>query len=171
MTKIIYTPVQRRAYFLLSGMCILSVFLYELFVHAYAWPMVVLALCFFINAVTHCGYVILDEAGFYAISSHGKELVCIPWKAFHMCKVYSVGDITSVCVFFQNPSASIGKRRILDLDGTLRFNRYGRVLLCDLSLRRLVFGCITAERFAQSDILGCVVTDKEYRQILDWMDL
>lgn len=88
-----------------------------------------------------------------------------------MCKVYSVGDIPSVCVLFRNPNASIGKRRILELDGTLRFNRYSRVLLCDLPLRQFVFGRIIPAQFAQRDILGCAVTETEYRQILIWMNL
>lgn len=128
-----------------------------------------LAICAAIDAMTLRGSVSVDQQGLHIVYPRKGEVVSISWSRIHDCRFFPGGYGTpSICVLFQNPGYIVYGRCLRTTDNGIRMGREGGKVLCDSSLRKLAFGFMTPEEFADRDVFGITVTEAEYKQICKW---
>ena len=173
MNGIKYVPINRRALIKLS---LLAIVIWGVLLIADGKPQVlsVTLVCFgliFIAGLSYRGNICICEDGIYASVSKSKIHVLIPWSRVKACKFYEGAyDSPSVCVLFQNPNYTIFGQRMIELNRGIQLSREGRHILCDVYLRRLSFGRISPEEFANCEVFGIIATIEEYETIRQWWE-
>lgn len=173
MNEIKYVPINRRALIKLS---LLAVVIWVVLLIADGKPQI-LSVVFvgfgliFVDGLSYRGNVCICEDGIYASVPKTNIRVLIPWSKIKACKFYEGAyDSPSVCILFQNPNYTIYGQRIIELNRGIQLSREGRHILCDVYLRRLSFGRISPEDFADCEVFGIIATTEEYDTIRQWWE-
>lgn len=129
-----------------------------------------LALFFWIEALSFKGRVVIDAEGIHCVFSNKGEVAFVSWEKISWCKFFKGGYGTpNICILFQNSTYTIYGKRLSSAENTgIRMGCEGRKALCDLSLRRIFWGFMPPEDFTTRDVFGVTVTEDEYKQIQKW---